>query len=362
MPLLSRRDFVVSCALSAVAGHFSSDQTAELAGLAEQFTRKTKFNGVILAGRGLRVLFATQVGQANFELHTPVTQETVFEGGSISKWIASVTVMHLVDTGTLSLTAPISTYLPAYRKDNGARLTLTHLMSHNSGVPNLVMDALRADPALAGKPMTQQEAVAAYASGDLRFEPGTQWDYSHANWLLVKAIVEQTSRRSYSELTSALLWRPLGLKRSGIFSGKSLDVPGMAQTYKPDGSGQLAVLPSIMPQYLSMAGGFYTTAPEMLKIMDAVIHGKVLSEASRAQLLRVRMPEQHYALGGRIRTRILRGREEEVVWEDGSNKGFRMLAVSVRRTKETVILMNNTGADQPAMGDFADAMLQAICV
>ncbi|WP_263418266.1 hypothetical protein [Terriglobus albidus] len=47
--------------------------------------------------------------------------------------------------------------------------------------------------------------------------------------------------------------------------------------------------------------------------------------------------------------------------EDGSNRSFRMFAVRVRGSEETVIVTNHRGIDQPAMGDFADAGLKWLC-
>ena len=64
-----------------------------------------------------------------------------------------------------------------------------------------------------------------------------------------------------------------------------------------------------------MAGGFYSSAPDMLRLMDGVLRGSVLSPASRATLLRVIMKDQHYALGGRTRTELIAGKMREAAWE-----------------------------------------------
>ncbi|WP_214676479.1 serine hydrolase, partial [Escherichia coli] len=79
--------------------------------------------------------------------------------------------------------------------------------------------------------MDQMAAVRRYASGDLAFAPGTEWDYSHSNWLIAKAIVERVSGQPYAALVDRLLVRPLGLKDSGIYHGDSGAVRGMAQGY-----------------------------------------------------------------------------------------------------------------------------------
>lgn len=357
----TRRSFLTHSTLLPIATRLLSAVPFNLTPVFERYVASEHFSGMVLAGNKNRPIYTKAYGMADFESQTPVTSDTRFEGGSISKWIASVVVLHQVDRNALSLDTPIATYLPDFRKDNGSRLTLTHLMSHRSGVPNNVVPALRADPTLAEQDISQSEAVRRYASGDLQFKPGTAWDYSHSNWLLVKAVLERVTGERYEQLAAELLWDPLHLRHSGIFHGRSIAVRGMAQSYKPDRNGVPQLFPSAMPQFLTMAGGFYSTAPDMLHLLNAVVDGATLSAKSRELLFTVRVPESRYALGGRVRIRSLRGHQEEVVWEDGSNKGFRMLAIRIRRTGETVIFTNNTSCDQPTMGEFADDVLKIIC-
>jgi len=362
MHLIKRRSFLGHSALVFPAVHLPAATHFDVARRVHQYVSAQRFQGVVLAGIKDKLVYVEAFGIANFEGKVPMTASTRFEGGSISKWIASVVVLHQVDRGRLLLDAPISTYLPEFRRDNGSRLTLAHLMTHRSGVPNDIVAALRRDPALAEQELSQDEAVRQYASGDLQAQVGTTWDYSHSNWLLVKDVLEHAAGKPYEQLARELLWDPLRLRNSGIYHGLSIAIPGMAQSYRHVADGLPPLYPSVMPSFFTMAGGFYTTAPDLLHLMHAVVQGNVLSGKARALLFTTRVPETHYALGGRIRQRTLRGRQEEVVWEDGSNKGFRMLAVRVRRTGETVIIANNTSCNEQAMSDLADDILGIICI
>ncbi|MTW12802.1 serine hydrolase [Pseudoduganella eburnea] len=129
------------------------------------------FNGTVVVGRGTSILFSKAIGLADPQSQTPMALGTRFEAGSVSKWVAAMIVMKMVDQGILRLDEPIKHYLPNYRADNGARLTLRHLMSHSSGVPNDLISARKADPVVAHTELEQMEAVKRYASGDLRFVP-----------------------------------------------------------------------------------------------------------------------------------------------------------------------------------------------
>jgi len=316
------------------------------------------FNGTIAVGRGSSVLFSKAMGVADPQSQAPMALGTRFEAGSVSKWVAAIIVMKLVDQGVLRLDDPIKLYLPGYRADNGARLTLRHLMSHSSGVPNELIAARKADPAVARTELGQMEAVQRYASGDLQFAPGSSWDYSHSNWLIVKAIVEHMGGRPYRDLVAAWLTEPLGLRDSGLFKGESSAIPGMALAYAgPASAWQRKV--NAVPDYMAMAGGFYSSAPDMLRLMDGVLMGDILTPASRATLMKVNMPGQRYALGGRTRVETIAGQAREAAWEDGSNGGFRLVARRVLADGITVVVFNNSSFDHQQLGTLASSMMEA---
>jgi len=316
------------------------------------------FNGTALVARGRRVEMVEGVGLADSERGVAMTPATRFETGSVSKWIAAIVVLKLVDQKKLDLDKPIARYLPDYRADTGARLTLRLLLSHSSGLPNDIVKARRSDPSIALTEREQMDAVRRYASGDLAFAPGTAWDYSHSNWLVVKAVVERVSGVPYARLVDRLLVRPLGLRDSGIYHGDSAQVPKMAAGY-----ARLSPAPERkpvpIPDFMAMAGGYYSSAPDMLKLMEAVLGGRYLSAASRKALLTVAMPEQHYALGGRVRIEQIGGKLRAAVWNDGSNGGFRMVARRVLADGHSVVLFTNASYDPEKLGALASKLLDA---
>ncbi|MBM7116456.1 serine hydrolase domain-containing protein [Archangium primigenium] len=346
-----------------LAGAACSSRRGRARHEAEALVRAQAFNGVVLLGEGDRVVHAWGEGMADFEAGVPSTPGTKYQMGSLSKWIASIVVLQLVDAGVLSLTAPIGDYLPDYRRDTGAKLTLHHLLSHTSGVPNALAVALRETPELAAfMDVGLDEAVARYASGDLVFEPGTRFDYAHSNWLLVQAILERVTHQPYREAVPARLFAPLRLEDSGILHGDILGLPGMAQGYGtlvPTPTRTPASRVSPMPDILTCVGGFYATAPDLLRLMEAVIGGDVLSRASRERLGTVVVPEEDYAYGGRVRTRTLGGRARRVFWNTGSNGAYKTLSVHTEDGK-SVVLLNNTRADLDVINTLGAALLELL--
>lgn len=361
MPHRSPRIATALAWLTAASLAFANSAKADCSGcadIAERFARQEGFNGVVLVGHGAQVDYAASFGTADVDSHRPLTVDTPFETGSISKWIAAIVVMRLVQQGQLSLDEPITSYLPDYRKDTGAKLTLRWLMSHSSGVPNQIDAAIKNDPSTRTLALDNKEAVRRFASGDLMFEPGTDWDYSHANWLIVKAIVERTTGQSYASLVEGFLIQPLGLSHTGIFSGNSNEVPDMARSYAQL-SPQAVALSKPLPDFMALAGGYFTSASDMFRLMDGLFEGKILSPEATATLMTVIRPAQHYALGGRTRTESIAGKERSVASEYGSNGAYRVLAWRTLKDGHSVIVMNNTSFDHMKIGELADHLLEA---
>lgn len=346
---------VASALVRAVALPSESD----FARITHRFATEHGFNGVVLVGKGSRIEYIEAFGVADVGRARAMSADTRFEAGSISKWIAAIVVMKVVDEKKLALDTPITAYLPDYRADTGAKLTLRRLLSHSSGLPDQVLEARKKDESVKSAELPLQEAVKRYASGDLAFAPGEQWDYSHANWILVKAVVEKASGQRYEDLIDRMLVQPLRLKNSGIFAGDSAAVENAAVGY-----AALTPAPqrktSPMPAYMAMAGGYYASAPDMLKLMDGVLDGRLLSAESRKTLMTTLMPAQHYALGGRVRSQEIAGKTYVFADEYGSNGAYRVLAKRALQDGRTIIVMNNTSFDHMLIGKLADELQAAL--
>ncbi|CAM4018092.1 serine hydrolase domain-containing protein [Corallococcus exiguus] len=197
-----------------------------------QFAADTRFNGVVLVGKGTRVDYVQAFGLADAETLRPIKRNSRFFVGSVSKWLTAIVVLKLVDGGKLALDAPILTYLPEYRADTGKQLTLRYLISHGSGLPNGLMEAAKKDPSIERETRPLAEAVTLYASGDLVFTPGSRFDYNITNWILVQAILERVSGQSYAQLAQRVVFKPLRMADSGISAGEAGNVPNIALGYR----------------------------------------------------------------------------------------------------------------------------------
>jgi CubicO group peptidase (beta-lactamase class C family) len=151
------------------------------------------------------------LGVTNVNHPLPVTPDTLFQIGSITKTYTAMAVMCLVEKGTLSLDEPVQTYVPDFRvadEDTSAHVNLRHLLTHTAGWSgDLFTDMSFGDDALARyvasmSELEQETPLGAFAS------------YSNSAVTLAGHVVAAVTGKTYEAAMQELVLEPLGLKRS----------------------------------------------------------------------------------------------------------------------------------------------------
>jgi CubicO group peptidase (beta-lactamase class C family) len=286
----------------------------------DAFVKEQAFQGVVMIGQAGKATYARAFGMADIEAGRPATTDTVYAITSMSKWLTSVAVLKLVEAGKLSLDAPITAYLPDYRADTGAKVTLRRLMSNASGVPNLFSPAAKLDPTLVKTPLSTAEALKRFCQGDLIFEPGARFDYAFTNWIIVLAIVEAVTGEPFQTAMRRLVLGPLGL--NAIDASDAIAIgPKTAACYTA--ATPPVRRPNDRQPYMVAAGGYFSTAGDLLKAAHLIFDTGFLSASSRTQLRTIEVASDNYALGGRVRTLVIDGQPHAAGWETGNTAGFR---------------------------------------
>jgi CubicO group peptidase (beta-lactamase class C family) len=182
--------------------------------------------------RGGRLGFFHGHGVADVESGTPITDDTAFRIGSVTKLFTAVAVMQLSERGLLDLDAPASDYLRAYQlhpADPRFRpVTLRHLLTHTSGIPDVrhPFDLLHFSwgpfegrPPLQSVPLGESlPTLAEYYRAGLRVvvEPGTAFAYSNHGFATLGQIVEDVSRSPLDRYLREHVFDPLGMDTSDL--------------------------------------------------------------------------------------------------------------------------------------------------
>ena len=323
----------------------------------DAFVKAQAFQGVVLLGHQGAPTYARAFGLADIEAGRPAALDTTYGIASISKWLTTITVLKLVERGALDLDAPITTWLPAYRADTGAKVTLRRLLSNSSGVPNLFNAVAKADPALLTRDMSTAEGLKLFCQGDLIFEPGARFDYALTNWIIVLAVIEAVTGRPFREAMRAITLDPLGLHATEA-GAEIAAAPATAASYRTVEPPARWISPRF--SVMAAAGGYYSTAADLLRAAHLVFDTGFLTPASVRRMTTIEVASDSYALGGRVRTLAIAGQAHPAGWETGNTAGYRSVLGHRLDTGETVVILNNTAMPQKALDLFADSLFGAV--
>ncbi|MDP2873261.1 MAG: serine hydrolase [Bacillota bacterium] len=310
------------------------------------------FNGAVLVGEKGEVVYSNGFGWADLEWRIPNTTDTKFCLGSITKQFTSMLIIQLAEEGRLALDGKVSTYLPYYREDTGSRLTLHNLLTHTSGLPNYT-----AQPGFAGKvarnPVKVEEFVKDHCSGDLEFEPGSEFSYSNSGYFVLGAVIEAVTGKDYEAVLRSRILDPLGMKDTGYDRSEPI-LPKRAKGYEQDLEGyrNCGFIDMTIPY---AAGSMYSTVEDLHK-WDRALRTEILIPRSNRQRMLTPV-HSNYAYGWlafRLRPENLArcvdplGVEPDpdgmlIVTHGGGINGFGAAIFRAVSEQRVVILLNNTG-------------------
>ena len=212
-------------------------------------------------------------GLANLETGSKITDGTVFDIASVSKQFTATAVLLLADQGKLSIEDSLASHVSEL-PDWAQTVTVSDLIHQTSGIPDYI--GLLEDAGYAyTDPTTQEQAVQALAEvPKLQFEPGSQFDYSNSNYLLLADIAQRVSGQPLPAFLTAQIFRPLDL-------AMTMDpklAPGSAVPYDyDDGTGEYTVAVSNWEQIGD--GAIQTMPSQLVRWADNYRTGKVGGQA-----------------------------------------------------------------------------------
>jgi D-alanyl-D-alanine carboxypeptidase len=219
-------------------------------------------------------------GVADIETKQPVSPDTKFAIGSVTKQFTAMAVMMLVEEGKVSLDKPISQYLtdlPAQWQS----LTLRQLLSHTAGISE--------EGYFRGR--QQRQEFLKLVKPELDFPAGESFSYSNSGYFLAGLIIERMSGRTYGDFMRDRIFTPLGMQQT---QAKLTPLPNLASAYTWKDRLIKGDLPSQSVFYsvgneesiVYSAGNIISTANDLAKWLQALDRGKLLSAASYQQLWR----------------------------------------------------------------------------
>lgn len=231
---------------------------------------------VAVIRRGV-IVKAQGYGLANVENNVAVTDETIFQSGSLGKQFTATAVMLQVEDGRLALTDPIAKFFPE-GPETWRTITVRHLLTHTSGVPDYNDGQLDYR-----KDYTEDELVTFAMGLPLDFTPGSQWKYSNTGYILLGAIVRKVSGSFYGDVLRDRVFKPLGMMTARIISEADI-VPHRAAGYRLE-RGELRNQEWVSPSLNTTAdGSLYLSLRDLIAWDRGIRTGAILDPESWAQI------------------------------------------------------------------------------
>ena len=181
-------------------------------------------------------------------------------------------------------------------------------------------------------------------SGDLEFEPGTDFRYNNSGYVILGAVLEEATGTSYEQLLSDRILRPAGMSDTG-YDRSGRIIPRRAAGYERtlDGVRNTPYLDMSLPH---AAGAMYSTVDDLLRWDQALYGTSLLSEGAKAAMFTPGLGE--YGFGWFTATEPIGpdGAERRVIRHGGGINGFSTAIVRVPEDRQLVVLLDDTGSAQ----------------
>ncbi|MGQ3052080.1 MAG: serine hydrolase domain-containing protein [Roseateles sp.] len=325
---------------------------AAMAAYADKLLDEQKLNRdgpglTVLVARGDQLLYKGARGMASIELGVPMQPDQLMRVGSVTKQFAAATLLKLIDEGKCSFDDPLSKYLPDY--PNGSKITLLQLLNHTSGVKSYtgisgyMRNQIRRD-------LSTAELIGEFKDLPVDFAPGEKWAYNNSGYVLLGAVVEAISGKSWHQALDDALLKPAQIGTVHYQAGDKL-FKGLAQGYTLNGQREVAPAGFLSMTQPHAAGALIGNTEGLWRWNQALHGGKLISQASYDRMTAPEGPAKprHYGFG--IGTDRLR--DQRVLTHDGGINGFSSSLSYLPASQVTVAILRNSDAPGFATGLMA---------
>lgn len=324
-----------------------ADFVAAVDSIVQAAMREGPLAGVSVAiTRGGEPILVRGYGHADLEHGVPVSENTVFRIGSVTKQFTAAAIMRLVEQGRIDLQDPVSEYLdglPAWADE----VSIHHLLNHTSGVKSYTslgpewMEIMPLD-------LTHEKMVALFRDRPVDFTPGERYLYNNSGYYLLGMILEEVTGQPYAEHLQSTFYEPLDLDAT-VYCSEGPLIPHRAEGYVLEDGSFRNDPPIGMTQPFS-AGALCSTAADLARWARALAHGDVVSTDSYRHMTtptRLTGGEERsygYGLGmGEL------GGEPYVAHGGGINGFISQLAYYPEADVAIAVLSNSQNANAPAI-------------
>ena len=234
---------------------------------------------VLIAKPNDHIIFSKGYGLADITLRTPITPQTIFNLGSISKTFVAFGILKLQEAGKLSIEDPLLKYFPNFtNKDLVKNIRIKHLLSHTSGLPD--NRPVERDSIFYLTANDQQNFTPLLQNTSLHFLPGEQFEYSNPAFNGLALIIEKVSGQKWQSYIEQQIFLKAKMRTSVI---TDIEYPqiGVAHGYQKKNGKWSEYDFGEYPTFCAAGnGGVWSSVEELLKYEEAIQKNSFLSKQS----------------------------------------------------------------------------------
>ena len=349
---------VLCISASGAAAQPARTQAQQLDSIAASGVLENRVVGIVAAVvKGNDTLLLKGYGKADVEWDVPMPTDAVFEIGSITKQFTAAAILQLRDAGKLSLDDNITRWLPDF-DTRGNTVTLRRLLDHTSGMVGIT-EMPEFGILASNSRFPRDSAYALIKRYPFQFTTGTAQVYNNSAFWLLGLVIEKASGMTYEEYIEKKIFEPLGMTRS-LYCNSAENIPRRAHGYMVQ-NGVVRRAPTNVHTWPFAAGSLCATAGDLVKWLQALHGGRVLSPQSYAEMIKPSSLSDgtplRYAMGLSVGTDI---RGLRFIGHGGAIAGFVGEATWYPDAQMAVIvLMNSNGNMDPGAvaGELAAEVL-----
>ena len=310
--------------------------------LMQSYAAERQFNGSVLVAEKGNVIYSHGFGLANMEWNIPNTPTTRFRLASVSKQFTAMVILQLAQEGKLDLDEKVIAYLPEYPKPQGEMITIHHLLTHTSGIPDRTGDTniewqLRSST-------TPEALLARHWSLPLEFPPGSRFNYSNSGYVALGLIIQKLTAMPYEKAIQQRILDRLGMKSTGFDTTGSI-IPQRATGYMRTLTGYTTAPFMDLSQVYS-AGSMYSTVEDLHLWDRALYTDALLNDRFRAMMFSPMVISNvggSYGYGWVINRTAVGPKQDSVtiVAHSGGLIGFGALLTRIIENEQLIVLLDN---------------------
>jgi CubicO group peptidase (beta-lactamase class C family) len=287
-----KRKMIIAAVITftCITGHAQPPAKVKLDQYFDRLAEKNKaMGGLIIVNKG-NVLYSRAFGQSH---NKPLTMETKYRIGSVTKTFTASMVFQLIEEGKLKPEQTIDKYLPTV--PNAKKITVFHLLSHHSGIPDATEDP--EFRALRYTGTSKEQMIASIAKGKPHFEPGEKFAYSNSGYFLLANIIEKVTGETYEEALKKRILSKAGLKDT--YNGTGRIDAGKNESFSYKYVTDWVQQPETHITLAFGGGSMISTAPDLAKFIQALFDGKLVSPKSLDQMIKNECGLDDYTYNGK---------------------------------------------------------------